>query len=239
VVAVTGNTPGEYQNTIPPGTLISEQGSTNHESATDTLVVTVDSGGGGGGGGGGGNGRGGSSTVAAGSFLIPVTGFAPGRVTKMEIASHPTYSATSLTLDIPVIKVETSIVGVEYQNGNWDVSWLQNQVGWLNETAYPTWKGNSVLTAHVVGADGKPGVFSGLKALGVGEYIFVHNAGYRYTYKVVSNAYVQPNDSNVMKHEEKSYLTLITCDSYDEKTGIYLRRVVVRAELVDVWAALR
>lgn len=152
----------------------------------------------------------------------------------MGTASHPTYSSTSLILDIPVIKVKTSIVGVELKNQKWDVSWLQNQVGWLNGTAYPTWKGNSVLTAHVVGADGKPSVFSGLKALGVGEYIFVHNSGYRYTYKVVSNAYVQPNDASVMKHEEKSYLTLITCDSYDEKTGTYLRRVVVRAELVDV-----
>jgi LPXTG-site transpeptidase (sortase) family protein len=225
VVAVTGNTPGAYQNTIPPGTLISDQGSTNHESATDTLVITDGRGGGGGGGG---------NAVAADGFLIPVTGFAPGRLTKMDIDSYSTYGATSLTLDIPVIKVKTDIVGVEYKNGNWDVSWLQNQVGWLNGTAYPTWKGNSVLTAHVVGADGKPSIFSGLKHLGVGEYIFIYSSGYRYTYKVVSNAYVRPNDSSVMNHEEKSYLTLITCDSYDEKTGTYLRRVAVRAELVDV-----
>jgi LPXTG-site transpeptidase (sortase) family protein len=227
VVAVTGNTPGHYQNTIPPGTLISDQSSTNHESATDTLVITDGRGGGGGGNGGG-------NTVAADSFLIPVTGFAPGRVTKMDIDSHPTYGAASLTLDIPVIKVKTDIVGVEHKNGNWDVSWLQNQVGWLNGTAYPTWKGNSVLTAHVVGADGKPSVFSGLKHLGVGEYIFVDHSGYRYTYQVLTNSIVEPDDSSVMKHEEKSFLTLITCDNYDEKTGTYLNRVVVRAVLVDV-----
>jgi LPXTG-site transpeptidase (sortase) family protein len=133
-----------------------------------------------------------------------------------------------------VLNVETPIVGVEYKNGDWDVSWLQNQVGWLNETAYPTWEGNSVLTAHVVGADGKPAVFSGLKALGVGEYIFIHSAGYRFTYEVVSNAQTRPNDFRIMKHEETSYLTLITCDRYDEESGTYLRRVVVRAELVEV-----
>jgi LPXTG-site transpeptidase (sortase) family protein len=114
------------------------------------------------------------------------------------------------------------------------VSWLQNQVGWLNGTAYPTWKGNSVLTAHVVNADGKPGVFSRLKSLGVGEYIFVYGAGYRYTYKVVSNDVVQPTDASVMKHEDKSFLTLITCDTYDAKTGTYLHRVVIGAALVDV-----
>jgi LPXTG-site transpeptidase (sortase) family protein len=123
---------------------------------------------------------------------------------------------------------------VQSNKGHWDVSWLQDQIGWLNGTAYPTWKGNSVLTAHVANADGKPGVFANLKALGVGEYVFIYNAGYRYTYRVVSNELVEPTDSRVMKHEDQSFLTLITCDSYDEKMGTYLRRVAVGAVLVDV-----
>ena len=114
------------------------------------------------------------------------------------------------------------------------MSWLQNAVGWLNGTAYPTRTGNSLLTAHVVNADGKPGVFYRLKSLGIGEYIYIYNAGYRYTYQVVSNTLVQPNDARVMGHQEKSFLTLITCDNYDEKTGTYLNRVAVGAKLVDV-----
>jgi LPXTG-site transpeptidase (sortase) family protein len=133
-----------------------------------------------------------------------------------------------------VIKVNTSIVGVQLKNGNWDVSWLQNQAGWLNGTAYPTWTGNSVLTAHAVYANGEPGVFSRLKNLNSGEYIFIYNLGYRYTYKVVSNKLVKPDDITVLKHEEKAYLTLISCDTYDETTGTYLRRVAVRSVLVDV-----
>jgi LPXTG-site transpeptidase (sortase) family protein len=67
----------------------------------------------------------------------------------------------------------------------------------------------------------------------------VYGSGYRYTYRVVSNALVQPNDASVMKHEDKSFLTLITCDTYDEKTGLYLRRVVVRATLVDVSSIIK
>jgi LPXTG-site transpeptidase (sortase) family protein len=235
VVSVTGNKPGSYQNTISEGTLSSDQGATNHDVATDTLVVTAKSVGRGGGG------RGGSNTstpnasaVVANAFIIPVTGFAPGMITKLDTSSRPAYDATSLTIEIPVIKVNSPIVGVESKKGSWDVSWLQNQVGWLNGTAYPTWKGNSVLTGHVVNADGKPGVFSKLKALGIGEYIFVYGAGYRYTYKVVSNDVVQPTDASVMKHEDKSFLTLITCDTYDAKTGTYLHRVVIGAALVDV-----
>jgi len=236
VVSVTSSKPGSYQNTIPAGTLSSDQGATNHNVATDTLVVTAKSVSRGGGGRGGNNSTPNASAVVANAFIIPVTGFAPGMITKLDTSSRPAYDATSLTIEIPVIKVNSSIVGVESKNGSWDVSWLQNQVGWLNGTAYPTWKGNSVLTAHVVNADGKPGVFSHLKSLGIGEYIFVYSSGYRYTYKVVSNDVVQPNDASVMKHEDKSFLTLITCDSYDAKTGTYLQRVVIGAMLVDVRA---
>jgi LPXTG-site transpeptidase (sortase) family protein len=234
VVPITGSAPGDYQNTIPAGALRTDPsvGATNSTPATDTLTITGASGGGGGGGGGG-RGKGNNSSKA-GKFLIPVTGFAPGMVTKLDPASHPVYDATGLDIQIPVIKVDASIVGVQSRDGDWDIAWLQDQVGWLNGTAYPTWRGNSVLTAHVVNADGKPGIFYRLKSLGVGEYIFVYNAGYRYTYKVISNTDVQPDDASVMKHEEKSYLTLITCDSYDEKTGTYLRRVAVQATLVDV-----
>lgn len=121
--------------------------------------------------------------------------------TNLDISSHPAYEQTELTLDIPVIKVKTPIVGVEFKDGNWDVSWLQD--------------------------------------LGVGEYIFVINSGYRYTYQVVSNAFVSPHDASVMKHEDKSFLTLITCDTYAETTGIYLRRVVVRAALIDVRSIIK
>ena len=236
VVYVTGNAPGEYQNTIPAGALTTNPaiGVTNGAAASDTLVITgnpVESSG-------NGRRRNNAPTPTAapstGGFLIPVTGFSPDKITKLDPSSRQAYDATSLTLEIPVIKVKTAIVGVESKNGGWDISWLQNQVGWLNGTAYPTWKGNSLLTGHVVNADGKPGVFYNLKALGLGEYVFVYNSGYRYTYKVVSNTFVQPDDSSVMQHEEKPYLTLITCDSYDEKTGTYLRRVAVSAELIDV-----
>jgi LPXTG-site transpeptidase (sortase) family protein len=129
--------------------------------------------------------------------------------------------------------VDTSVVGVQIQNGNWDVSWLQNQIGWLNGTAYPTWKGNSVLTGHVVNADGKAGIFSKLKHLKIGEFIFVYNAGYRYTYQVTSNHSITPDDVSAFRHEDSSYLTLITCDSYDEKTDSYLSRVAVHARLVE------
>jgi LPXTG-site transpeptidase (sortase) family protein len=169
-----------------------------------------------------------------GGFLIPVTGFMPNTVTELNPATRPVYGSTSVVLEIPSIKVSAPIAGVQLKAGNWDVAWLVDQVGWLEGTAYPTWKGNSVLTAHIVNADGKPGLFARLDKVRAGDYIFLYQSGYRYTYQIVSNKYVQANDISVLKHEDKEALTLITCDTYDETTGTYLRRTVVRATLVDV-----
>jgi LPXTG-site transpeptidase (sortase) family protein len=230
VVYITARVAGNYQNTIPPGDLTNDQDVTNTVPGTDTLVVRDnpeeddDD-----------DDRGQNPPRGnAGNFLIPVTGFAPGRVTRLSDSLRPNYEETSLMIEIPILRVKSPIVGVESKQRRWDVAWLQDQVGWLQGTAYPTWDGNSVLTGHAVNADGKPGVFSRLKALGIGEYIFLYSSGYRYTYEVITNASVVPTDISVMKHEEKSVLTLITCDEYDEKTGINLRRVAVRAVLVDV-----
>jgi len=232
VVQITGTTPGNYVNTIPAGALTTDSSTnvTNGLPATDTLVISDTPRGGGG----KGKDKTNPSQALTSGLLIPVTGFAPGKVTNLNEASRSGFDATSLTIDIPVLGVKADIVGVESKKGGWDVSWLQNQIGWLNGTAYPTWKGNSVLTAHVVNADGKPGVFFRLKSLGVGEYIFLYSAGYRYTYQVVSNTLVLPKDASVMGHQEKPFLTLITCDSYDEKTGTYLKRVAEGARLVDI-----
>lgn len=174
------------------------------------------------------------STPPTGGFIIPVTGFAPNRITTLDAASAPAYKSTELVLRIPVIRVDVPITGVRLQNGTWDVSWLAHQAGWLEGTAYPTWSGNSVISAHVVNADGKPGPFARLKYLRPGEYIFVHNSGYLYIYKVVSNTFTRPDDSSILSHEDKPVITLVTCDSYDPKTDTYLRRVVVKAVLVDV-----
>jgi sortase (surface protein transpeptidase) len=53
---------------------------------------------------------------------------------------------------------------------------------------------------------------------------------------VLTNETVAPNDRSVMRHEEKPWLTLVTCADYDQKTGTYKNRFIVRAVLVKVSA---
>jgi LPXTG-site transpeptidase (sortase) family protein len=175
----------------------------------------------------------GGNRPIVGGVLIPVSGFAPGVVTELK-SPQPAYNSTGLRINIPALNLIVPVVGVQLKNGTWDVSWLWGQAGWLQKTSYPTFPGNSVVTGHDVNADGTPGPFSRIKQLQVGDYIFVELNGYRYTYKVVSNSRVSPNDISILRHEEKPWLTLVTCDKYDEKTGTYLKRVVVRTVLIDV-----
>ena len=257
LVTVRAANEGSYTNTMAPGTLTNEQTATNHEAATDTLVITGTPGAtpGGQNPGTGQPGQPSQNTgqpetqnqntgqagnpnptqsPGTGGSTIPVTGFAPDRVTKLDAASAPRYDATPLKLAIPSLNVQAEILGVPEKDGGWDVSWLQDQVGWLNGTAFPTQQGNSLLTAHVVNADGQPGPFLNLKHLRIGEQVILSFGGYQYTYLVVSNTLVQPDDSSVFKPEKESYITLITCDGYDEKTGTYLRRVAVQAKLIAV-----
>jgi hypothetical protein len=47
-------------------------------------------------------------------------------------------------------------------------------------------------------------------------------------------AHVSPRDPFALRHEELSWLTLITCEGYLEEMDTYQGRVAVRAVLVSV-----
>jgi LPXTG-site transpeptidase (sortase) family protein len=167
--------------------------------------------------------------------LIPITGFAPGLITDLSSLPVSRYDTSlDLSLEIPHLKLNIPIVGAPLKNGAWDVNWLTNQVGWLEKTAFPGFSGNSVLTGHVTSSFGVAGPFASLHKLQEGDLIFVHTFGQTQIYKVRIVKKVQPNDISVLDHQEKPWLTLLTCADYNEKTNKYLSRVVVKAELLEV-----
>jgi LPXTG-site transpeptidase (sortase) family protein len=167
--------------------------------------------------------------------LLPATGFAPNVVTDISNVPSEKYMATGdVTVEIPSLMVKIPVVGVPKKDGAWNVSWLGNQAGWLEGSAFPSWSGNSVLTGHVYLSSGLPGPFISLGKLKYGDKIIIHAYGQKYTFEVRTNEVVEPSDKSAMKHEEKAWLTLITCKEYDEKTNTYRKRIVVRAVLVNV-----
>ncbi|MBC7879404.1 MAG: sortase [Anaerolineales bacterium] len=166
--------------------------------------------------------------------LLPFTGFAPDVITTLPAQpADKMYAATDVWLEIPSLGVNMPIVGVPLVDDDWDVSWLVDQAGWLNGTAFPGWEGNSALTGHVYLADGTPGPFIGLGKLKWGDKILVHAYGSLYTYEVRENRTVSPYNTSVLKHEDDSWLTLITCKTYNEATNTYASRIAVRAVLLN------
>ena len=166
---------------------------------------------------------------------LPDTGFAPFVKTDMSNVAPEQYTQTGgLIVEIPSLGIKMPIVGVPLKNGEWNVSWLGNQAGWLEGSAFPSWNGNSVLTGHVYGYNGLPGPFFNLSNLKYGDKIIIHAYGAEFIYEVRGSEVVKPNDASVMKHEEKAWLTLLTCKEYDAKTNTYKKRLMIRAVLVSV-----
>jgi len=175
----------------------------------------------------------------AAQSAMPATGFAPGRVTPLEDQTVSYTALGNLWLEIPRLGVQEPIVGVpQSTNGNWDVSWLGDDVGWLDGTAYPTWVGNSVLTGHVYDADGDPGPFQLIDTLKWGDRLVVHLGSDQYVYEVREVEQVSPSDvAAMLKHEDQSWVTLVTCHGYSGTGADYDYRELVRAVLVDVISA--
>jgi LPXTG-site transpeptidase (sortase) family protein len=167
---------------------------------------------------------------------LPDTGFAPGQVTQLPpINMTPMYQGMGgMWLDIPALNVLFPIVGVPMGDQDWDLTWLWNRIGYLEGTAFPTWPGNTALTAHVYLPSGTPGPFVRLAELRWGDVVILQAYGQEYIYEVRQVRYVHPRDLSVLRHDEYDWLTLITCAGYDQVNDRYLRRVVVRAVLVEI-----
>jgi LPXTG-site transpeptidase (sortase) family protein len=171
-----------------------------------------------------------------GTVQLPDTGFAPG--VRTLLPAQPTdlvYQGYSgMLLEIPALQTSLAVVGVPKSGNGWDVRWLGKQAGYLEGTAFPTWQGNTGLAAHSILEDGSPGPFANLGLLHWGDEVILHAWGQRYIYEVRQNSLTSPAQLTALKHEDLDWITLITCQGYDEEAGAYRWRRVVRAVLVAV-----
>ena len=169
---------------------------------------------------------------------LPGTGFAPGVITWLpEQPEELLYNdLDNLRVEIPSLNVNLPVVGVtQAAGGVWDLTWLGGQAGWLEGTAFPSWPGNSAITAHVYDANGQPGPFAGLHGLKWGDEVIIHAWGQKYVYEVREiNDWVLPDATDFLPHEDFPWLTLITCKGYDQQSNSYNWRVVVRAVQVRI-----
>ena len=227
-VNATGTPPGGTNNVVVTNDPLNLTDRPSNNASAATLAITVPP-----------TGGGGSPDDDADNTLpatIPQTGFAPG-VDSLVLpnAESVPYARTNFQLIIPSIDLNSPLVGVPKVNSDWDITWLGNDVGYLQGTAFPTLAGNSVVSGHVFDRNGKPGPFSKLGNLKWGDTVKLHGFGYTYTYEVHAVSEVSPeNIRYVFHHEDYSWLTLFTCKNYDAETGTYKSRIVVKAVLIQI-----
>jgi LPXTG-site transpeptidase (sortase) family protein len=178
------------------------------------------------------------AAVSVAAPALPDTGFAPGRTTALPVQSaEKRYTDMGeLRLQIPRLNQNLAVVGIPISDAGWDLTWLWAQAGYLAGTAFPGTAGNSVITAHVYLSNGLPGPFVNLNLLRYGDRIILTMGGQRYIYEVRTNSSILPTDLSPFRHEEKSWLTLITCLGYDPHLDIYRYRQVARAVLMRIEA---
>jgi len=139
-----------------------------------------------------------------------------------------------MVLETPKLNLQLPIVGVPLTESGWDVTWLGEQVGYLEGTAFPTWAGNTAITAHVWNAYNNLGPVIDLDTLQHGDQFSIRTYGQIYTYEVRESLLVQQTKLFVSDHSEYDTVTLITCEKWNATASEYSYRPAITAVLVDV-----
>ena len=167
-------------------------------------------------------------------ITLPKTGYTPAESLPQQMRPDKKQPASDFWLEIPKLNVHAPIFRVRKQKDSWNVDWLWTQIGWLEGTAFPTHRGNTVLAGHVTLASGLPGPFAKLNTLRPGDLIFIQTRNQWYIYEVKRSFRVAPNDSSVLENTNESWVTLLTCEDYDQETKTYQWRRVVQAKLINL-----
>jgi LPXTG-site transpeptidase (sortase) family protein len=170
------------------------------------------------------------------AVLLPETGFAPNIISSLpEQTPQDAYqSLGDVWVEVPALSLKSSVVGVPFKDNTWEVSWLQDDLGWLDGSSFPGMDGNSILAGHVYDSNGQAGPFASLSSLRWGDQIIVHVFGEQYIYEVRTvKRWVSANDMSILKHQNTPWLSLITCQGYDEKKDTYRWRTIVQAVLME------
>jgi LPXTG-site transpeptidase (sortase) family protein len=147
------------------------------------------------------------------------------------------YTATPVPpprLLIPSLNVDEAIVTLPLVNGEWDLTPLAENVGWLESTgARPGAEWAMVLTGHVSRDTGLGGPFADLQFVRREATVIYRAEGFDYVYAVREKMQIEPADVKRLFVRDGSQLLLVTCTNWDFIHFEYDQRLLVRAELVE------
>jgi LPXTG-site transpeptidase (sortase) family protein len=150
-------------------------------------------------------------------------------------SDEPAPDTSAITrIVIPSIEVDTIVKYVPLDGLTWLISGLKQEVAWMGETSWPGLGGNTGLAGHITLRDGSNGPFRYLDDLQSGDIVNLYTEENIYTYKVRSRRVVDGDDLSVLEQTDYPQLLLITCADWDKDIYMYLKRVIVYSDLVDV-----
>ncbi len=145
--------------------------------------------------------------------------------------AEPDASAVT-RLVIPAMSLDAVVKYVPYSGSTWLISGLKQEIAWMGDTSWPGLGGNTGLAGHVDLVTGERGPFWNLRNLKSGDEVRVYTAKRIYVYRVSEQKTVDDTDMSVLAETSKPRLTLITCTGWDANVRIYLKRLVVFADLI-------
>ncbi len=135
---------------------------------------------------------------------------------------------TDYRISIPKLNIDNAWVSIGGED-------LKKKLIHYPDTALPGQMGNSVIFGHSIlpqffNPKNYVSIFSTLHTLKQGDKLILSYDGIKYEYLVEKMFEVPPTDVSVLEQRyDGRYLTLITCSP----PGTYLRRLIVKARLVD------
>ncbi len=137
---------------------------------------------------------------------------------------------------IPRLDINRPIVSVPLLDGVWDVTDLGGDVGLLASTGqHPGDDLAMVLAGHMTFADGRlleTGAFAELQYATYGTEILVEMGGETAVYQVSEIRRIAPDDVDALYLADGDSILLLTCTDWNDSTGLYANRLLIRASRV-------
>ena len=156
---------------------------------------------------------------------LPKTGLSAKPAAKPAAVKYP---GTGMELLIPSLGVTSSIVTVDFADGEYQVEWLGMDAGLLEGSTLPG-KGLSVIAAHNTLGKEEYGPFARLAELNPGDRFFVRSAEGLKIFTVYANEKIGARDGAALRaaaSRHENTLTLLTCADEQPGGGYASRRIV-------------
>lgn len=144
-----------------------------------------------------------------------------------------TQEGLATRLDIPALNLDAPVVLAPIENQTRKVDHLGEAIGHLEGTAPPGSDSNLVLAGHVTLAAGIPGPFIGLGRLVPGDVVAIYKGGQKFEYVVDGQQTLDRTAVEVTYPTDTGQITLITCQNWNDETGRYDQRLVVKGTLLN------